>query len=84
MYVNEQMQVMGHGSRQHACTNHPYFREKAAIITEHIAKAIGRLPSVIGWQIDNEFKAHVSECMCGTCLTQWHEWLEARYEKLKS
>lgn len=83
MYVNEQMQVMGHGSRQHACTNHPYFREKAAIITEHIAKAIGRLPGVIGWQIDNEFKAHVSECMCGTCLTGWHEWLEVRYETIE-
>lgn len=79
MYVNEQLQVMGHGSRQHACTNHPYFREKAAIITEHIARAIGRLPGVIGWQIDNEFKAHVSECMCSTCLTQWHSWLEERY-----
>ncbi|OCT15557.1 beta-galactosidase [Paenibacillus pectinilyticus] len=80
MYVNDQRQVMGHGSRQHACTNHPYFREKAALITEHIARANGRLPGVIGWQIDNEFKAHVSECMCATCLTQWHQWLEARYE----
>ncbi|MFC5448852.1 beta-galactosidase [Paenibacillus aestuarii] len=79
MYVNEQLQVMGHGSRQHACTNHPYFREKAAIITEHIARAIGPLPGVIGWQLDNEFKAHVAECMCDTCLTQWHEWLQERY-----
>lgn len=79
MYVNEQLQVMGHGSRQHACTNHPYFREKAAIITEHIARAIGPLPGVIGWQLDNEFKAHVAECMCATCLTQWHQWLQERY-----
>ncbi len=83
MYVNEQLQVMGHGSRQHACTNHPYFREKASIITEHIARAIGRLPGLIGWQIDNEFKAHVAECMCETCLVQWHEWLEARYETVE-
>ncbi|MDR6551119.1 beta-galactosidase [Paenibacillus qinlingensis] len=83
MYVNEQLQVMGHGSRQHACTNHPYFREKAAAITKHIAQAIGRLPGLIGWQIDNEFKAHVSECMCGTCLTQWHDWLEERYETVE-
>ncbi|MFC0212009.1 beta-galactosidase [Paenibacillus chartarius] len=79
MYVNEQGQVMGHGSRQHACTNNPVFREKAAIITEHIARAVGRLPGVIGWQIDNEFKAHVAECMCSTCLGQWHQWLEQRY-----
>ncbi|WP_248928463.1 beta-galactosidase [Paenibacillus hamazuiensis] len=79
MYVDEHLQTMGHGSRQHPCTNNPYFREKAAIITEHIAKAVGRLPGVIGWQIDNEFKAHVAECMCGTCKRLWHEWLERRY-----
>ncbi|MBP1966640.1 beta-galactosidase [Paenibacillus aceris] len=79
MYVNEQLQVMGHGSRQHACTNHPYFREKAAIITEHIAQAIGPLPGVIGWQLDNEFKAHVAECLCETCRSQWQQWLEERY-----
>ncbi|NIK68232.1 beta-galactosidase [Paenibacillus sp. BK720] len=79
MYVDANGQTMGHGSRQHACTNHPFFREKAAIITENIARAIGRLPGLIGWQLDNEFKAHVSECMCRTCLSEWHKWLERRY-----
>ncbi|OXM83713.1 beta-galactosidase [Paenibacillus rigui] len=79
MYVDEHGTVMGHGSRQHACTNNRYFRERAAIITEHIAKAVGPLPGVIGWQIDNEFKAHVSECMCETCKGLWHEWLRERY-----
>lgn len=79
MFVDGQGTVMGHGSRQHACTNHPFFRQKAAAITEAIAKAVGRLPGVIAWQLDNEFKAHVAECMCASCLTQWHEWLEKRY-----
>ncbi|MGM0875788.1 MAG: beta-galactosidase [Bacillota bacterium] len=79
MNVDEDGRIMGHGSRQHICTNNAYFRKKAAIITEEIAKAVGSLPGVIGWQIDNEFKCHVSECMCGTCKTLWHEWLEDRY-----
>lgn len=79
IYVDRNGKVMGHGSRQHACTNHPYFREKASIITEHIAKAVESLPGIIGWQIDNEFKCHVSECMCGTCKSLWHEWLKDRY-----
>ncbi|GAA4831630.1 beta-galactosidase YesZ [Paenibacillus vulneris] len=79
MYVDENGTVMGHGSRQHACTNNAYFRKRAAIITEHIAKAIGPLPGVIGWQIDNEFKAHVAECMCETCKDLWHQWLQDRY-----
>ncbi|OAS82060.1 MULTISPECIES: beta-galactosidase [Metabacillus] len=79
MYVDADGRVMGHGSRQHVCTNNAYFRERAAIITEEIAKSVGNLPGVIGWQIDNEFKCHVSECMCTTCKTLWHEWLEKRY-----
>ncbi|WP_406589754.1 beta-galactosidase [Bacillus atrophaeus] len=79
MYVNESGAIMGHGSRQHACTNHPYFRKKAALITTSLAKELGRLPGVIGWQLDNEFKCHVGECMCETCLGLWHEWLKNRY-----
>jgi beta-galactosidase len=75
---------MGHGSRQHACTNHPYFRERAALITENIAKEVGSLPGVIGWQIDNEFKCHVSECMCHTCKDLWHGWLKERYETVEN
>ncbi|WP_416151702.1 beta-galactosidase [Salipaludibacillus sp. HK11] len=83
MYVNHEGKVMGHGSRQHACTNNRYFRKKANEITEHMAKAVGSLPGVIGWQIDNEFKCHVSECMCETCLELWHQWLEERYETIE-
>ncbi|WP_261304784.1 beta-galactosidase [Paenibacillus andongensis] len=79
MYVDEHGNVMGHGSRQHACTNNAYFRERAAIMTGQLARAVGRLPGVIGWQIDNEFKAHVSSCMCETCKGLWHRWLEERY-----
>lgn len=79
MYVDEHGRTMGHGSRQHACTNNAYFRKRVAIITEHIAQAVGRLPGVIGWQIDNEFKAHVAECMCETCKGLWQQWLRQRY-----
>jgi beta-galactosidase len=79
MYVDADGRTMGHGSRQHVCTNNSYFRERAAIITEQIAKTIGKLPGVIGWQLDNEFKCHVSECMCESCKGLWHQWLEQRY-----
>lgn len=84
MYVDRDGKVMGHGSRQHACTNNTYFSERAALITENLAKAVGSLPGVIGWQIDNEFKCHVSECMCNTCKEQWHQWLQNRYETVEN
>lgn len=84
MYVDRHGKVMVHGSRQHACTNNTYFRERAALITENLAKAVGGLSGVIGWQIDNEFKCHVSECMCNTCKEEWHQWLKNRYKTVEN
>ncbi|MNO32578.1 Beta-galactosidase YesZ [compost metagenome] len=82
LFVNGSGTVMGHGARQHVCTNNPYFRARAAIITEHLARELGTLPGLTAWQLDNEFKAHVAECMCGTCREQWHLWLEQRYGEI--
>lgn len=79
LHVDHEGRIMGHGSRQHMCTNNPYFREKTARIVRHLAAAVSHLPGVIAWQIDNELKSHVSECFCPTCRTLWHRWLEQRY-----
>ncbi|TRZ38183.1 beta-galactosidase [Niallia circulans] len=79
MYVDSDGKTMIHGSRQHVCTNNPYFRKRAAILTSELAISLGDMPGVIGWQLDNEFKCHVAECMCTTCKEQWHIWLENRY-----
>ncbi|NMO96546.1 beta-galactosidase [Paenibacillus lemnae] len=83
LFVNTEGTRLGHGSRQHACTNHPYFREKASIITDRLAQELGQLPGLIAWQLDNEFKAHVSACMCDVCRDLWHEWLEQRYGQVE-
>lgn len=79
LFVDGAGQTMTHGSRQHACTNNPYYRERARAVVGQIARAVGRHPAVIGWQLDNEFKCHVAECMCPTCLGLWHGWLAKRY-----
>ncbi|NCU25204.1 beta-galactosidase [Candidatus Nomurabacteria bacterium] len=82
MHVDQDGNRMSHGARQHACTNHPYMRSRSRIIVERMARELGRLPGVIAWQTDNEFKCHVAECFCPTCTDLWHKWLEARYEKI--
>lgn len=84
MYVDGRGTIMSHGARQHVCTNNAYFRKRATMITEEIAKALADVPGVIGWQLDNEFKCHVGECMCETCKILWHEWLEKRYETIEN
>jgi len=79
MKVNEQGQVMCHGSRQQCCQNHPDFRLHSRIITEAIAREVGRLPGVVGWQTDNEIRSHMEACYCPECRRQWNAWLEDRY-----
>ena len=68
-----------HGGRQHVCTNNPYFRERCALVVQELAKAVGRLHGLVGWQIDNELKCNVAECYCENCRQQWHAWLARRY-----
>lgn len=79
MYVNEQLQVMSHGSREHVCINNEFYRERSRIIVEAVARAVGKLSGVIGWQIHNEFNWPVKECYCENCKRQWHLWLAGRY-----
>ncbi|MBB6633984.1 beta-galactosidase [Cohnella thailandensis] len=79
MHVNEKLERMQHGSRQHACTNQAYYRSRAAAIAERLSRELGRLPGLVAWQLDNEFKAHVAECFCPECLSLWREWLRSRY-----
>ena len=84
LYVNQNGQALIHGGRQHACTNQPYFRQCSNRIVEAMARELGTLPGVIAWQLDNEFKCHVSECMCDTCKGLWHQWLEEKYGDIQS
>ncbi|MBD3917421.1 beta-galactosidase [Paenibacillus sp. PR3] len=84
LHVDERGVLMGHGSRQHICTNNAAFRERAARITEAIASKLGRLPGLIGWQLDNEFKAHVAACHCENCLLLWQGWLEQCYGTIEA
>lgn len=82
LFVNKDGERMGHGSRQHCCTNNDYFINRVKIIVEAIAKDIGNLDGVIKWQIDNEFKCHVGECICDSCKAKWHIWLENKYKNI--
>ena len=81
--VKDERGVMEHGARQHACTNNAFFRERSRIIVEAVAKAVGRHPGVIAWQIDNEFKCHVKECLCESCRELWRQWLQKRYGSIE-
>ncbi|WP_143316763.1 beta-galactosidase [Clostridium sp. HBUAS56017] len=79
LHVDSKGRKMVHGSRQHVCTNNEKFRKASRNIVENIAKEVGKHPAIALWQLDNEFKCHISECFCETCKEEWHKWLEKRY-----
>ena len=79
MHVDATGAVMIHGARQHACTEHPDVRRFSYRIVEAMARALGRHPALVAWQIDNEFKCHVAEDFNPATIARWHAWLEKSY-----
>lgn len=75
--------VRAHGSRRHYCPNNPTYREHSRRIVAEMGQRYGRLPALIGWQIDNEFGGgHTARCACPHCLAAFHIWLQTRYGHL--
>ncbi|MBL4826768.1 MAG: beta-galactosidase [Spongiibacteraceae bacterium] len=81
-FVNSEGQRMIHGARQHLSYEHPVVRKACFRIVKACAKALGKHPSLIGWQIDNELKCHVAEDFSEAAIQSWHQWLEDRYETI--
>lgn len=65
------------GGRRHANHLHPLYRERSAKVVEAMARRFGDHPSVIGWQIDNEFNGPMDQSDISHRAFQ--HWLEARY-----
>lgn len=75
--------IMSHGARQHASYAHPTVRTACYTIINAMAKALGDHPALIGWQLDNELKAHVAEDFSDAAVAQWHIWLKNRFGSIK-
>lgn len=81
-FVNQEGVVMVHGARQHVSYDHPDVRAASFRIVEAIGQAVGRHPSLIAWQIDNEFKCHVAEDFSDASVAAWGRWLQKRYKTI--
>lgn len=79
MRIDAQDRRMVHGSRQHCCTNNPEFRKESERITQAMARHFAGNAHVIGWQTDNEFFCHISECYCPACQVAFCAWLQEKY-----
>lgn len=70
-------QRSGSTGRHHYCLHSPSFQSATRRIVHAMAERFGNHPTVIGWQVHNEFGPFA--CYCDHCLHAWHDWLEQRY-----
>ncbi len=77
--INQNGIPLQHGSRQHACTTNPLYREYSRQITRKLAEHYQANSKVIGWQTDNEMNCEFSECFCPACQEAFQEFLREHY-----
>ncbi|TGK11721.1 beta-galactosidase [Leptospira fletcheri] len=72
------------GTRRQACFSSPKFKKAAERLVTEMAKALGRHPALISWQIDNEIGHEGSDIdHSPTSLIAFRSWLKKKYKTLK-
>jgi len=77
--VNSDGRRLTFGNRREYCPNHPDYREYSRRIVTQLAQHFAQNPSVVGWQIDNEFG---ERCYCQICRKSFQAWLKRKYSSL--
>lgn len=70
-----------YGNRREYCPNNPDYLDHCRRIVSQMSARYCHHPSVIGWQIDNEFG---ERCYCPVCTGRFHQWLRQRYQSLET
>jgi beta-galactosidase len=84
LHVNADGRAADDQSRRHICYNSPVYREHTRKIVEAMAEHFKGNPSIIGWQIDNEFNCENKECYSDPCAVAFRAWLKNKYGALDS
>lgn len=68
-----------HGSRQHADTCSPVYRQHSRRITRAMAEHFRDNPNVVAWQTDNELNTSTSLSYSAVTRREFQKWCEDRY-----
>lgn len=71
-----------HGMRRHYNYNSKKYWELSAIIVEKFAEHYAKHPSIIGWQLDNEFNCEIGEFYSESDTLRFREFLKEKYGTL--
>ena len=77
--VREDGVRLPYGHRREYCPSHSLYHARTEAIVAAMAEHYHEHPSVVGWQIDNEFG---DRCYCEICREQFHSWLQNKYGTL--
>jgi beta-galactosidase len=83
--LDERGLVKHEGTRRAVCLNSDVYWNFSKRIVEQMAKALGKHPQLIAWQIDNGVGSHFTEASFneGSRL-EWQNWLKLKYETIQS
>ncbi len=82
--LDEYGRVKHEGTRRAVCLNSDVFWNYSRRIVENMAKALGKHPQLIAWQIDNGIGGNFTESSFNEdTRLDWHAWLEAKYETVE-
>ena len=71
------------GTRRAVCLNSSVFWDYSKKIVTEMARALGKHPQVIAWQIDNGIGGNFTEDSFNEDTRRdWHAWLESKYETI--
>ncbi|MFC5532037.1 beta-galactosidase [Cohnella yongneupensis] len=80
--VNFEGDAMTHGSRRHYNYTSPVYVDLCRKIVTQMAEHYKDHPSVIGWQIDNEFNCHMDVSFAESDHVAFREWCQLKYGSL--
>jgi beta-galactosidase len=79
--IDEAGRQVQFGNRCHYCVNSPEYHAAVCRLVQAMAERFGRNPSVIGWQIDNEYNR---VCYCPRCRAAFQGYLAETYPSLEA
>ncbi|MFC0523617.1 beta-galactosidase [Pontibacillus salicampi] len=76
--------VQAFGGRRQYCFNSKVYREYSARITRELVQHYANDPSIVVWQVDNEFGHEGSDqCYCEECHTAFQSFLQQKYTQIE-
>ena len=82
--IDERGLTRHEGTRRAVCLNSEVYWEHSKQIVEQMARALGKHPQLIAWQIDNSLGGNYTEASFNADTRRdWHGWLEAKYETVE-